>query len=162
MVVGREKALLISEDGEKYSPEEIEEAISNTSELINQVMIYNDHKRYTTAIVTLDKLKVREWSKKNEINDLKVLMKDIKNSFYKFKTEQEYRNKFPEKWIPSIFRIVEEDFSEENKMINSTMKMVRFQIVSTYQDLINDMYSSDKAKIICPQNEEIVSKIIKN
>ena len=27
VVVGREKALLISEDGEKYSPEEIEEAI---------------------------------------------------------------------------------------------------------------------------------------
>ena len=28
VVVGREKALLISEDGEKYSPEEIEEFVS--------------------------------------------------------------------------------------------------------------------------------------
>ena len=33
VVVGREKALLISEDGEKYSPEEIEEAIVNSSSL---------------------------------------------------------------------------------------------------------------------------------
>ena len=31
VVVGREKALLISEDGEKYSPEEIEEAIVNSA-----------------------------------------------------------------------------------------------------------------------------------
>jgi long-chain acyl-CoA synthetase len=29
-VVGREKALLIAEDGEKYSPEEIEEAITTS------------------------------------------------------------------------------------------------------------------------------------
>jgi long-chain acyl-CoA synthetase len=53
-VVGREKALLISEDGEKYSPEEIEEAIISTSDLVSQVMIYNDHRRYTSALVVLD------------------------------------------------------------------------------------------------------------
>ncbi len=54
VVVGREKALLISQDGEKYSPEGIEEAIKNCSDLIAQTMVYNDHEKYTTALITLD------------------------------------------------------------------------------------------------------------
>lgn len=44
----------ISEDGEKYAPEEIEEVIVNSSSFINQAMIYNDHKKYTTTLVTLN------------------------------------------------------------------------------------------------------------
>ena len=59
MVIGREKALLISHDGEKYSPEEIEEAICNCSDLVVQTMIYNDHKKFTTAIITLNIEKTR-------------------------------------------------------------------------------------------------------
>ncbi|MDX9784665.1 MAG: AMP-binding protein, partial [Spirochaetia bacterium] len=42
-VVGREKALLIAEDGEKYSPEEIEEAITTSTDLIDQIMVWCDH-----------------------------------------------------------------------------------------------------------------------
>jgi long-chain acyl-CoA synthetase len=53
-VTGREKALLIGEDGEKYSPEEIEETIQSTSPFVYQIMLYNDHSKYTTAIITLD------------------------------------------------------------------------------------------------------------
>ncbi len=160
MVVGREKALLISEDGEKYSPEEIEEAITISSDLIAQVMIYNDHKKFTTAIVTLDTAKVKEFIHNNHIADEESLMKAIKKSFYKFKYEADFANKFPEKWIPSVFRIVEEPFTEKNKMINSTMKMVRHKIIEAYQSEIDDMYDNVRSSIICPQNEEVVKKLL--
>ncbi len=160
MVVGREKALLISEDGEKYSPEEIEEAITTSSELVEQAMIYNDHKKFTTAIITLNNKKVKEFIRKNNINDVEMLMQAIKKSFYKFKTEPEFINKFPEKWIPSVFRIVAEPFSEENKMINSTMKMVRYKIIETYQKDIDEMYENGRTSIVCPKNEETVKKLL--
>jgi long-chain acyl-CoA synthetase len=160
MVVGREKALLISEDGEKYSPEEIEEAIVNSSPLINQVMVYNDHKKFTTAIVTLDISNVKKLIKEKHITDEEVLMKEIKNSFYQFKYEKDYVNKFPEKWIPSVFSIVEEPFSEENKMINSTLKMVRFKIIEAYQQNINEMYNNGRTTSVSPKNEDIVKKLL--
>ncbi len=160
MVVGREKALLISEDGEKYSPEEIEEAITICSDLVLQVMIYNDHKRFTTAIVTLDVPKVKAFIKEHHIADEEVLMKEIKKSFYTFKYEKEYANKFPEKWIPSVFRVVLEPFSEENKMINSTMKMVRYKIVEAYKNEIQEMYTNGRSSIVCPKNEETVKKLL--
>jgi long-chain acyl-CoA synthetase len=42
VVTGREKALFIAADGEKYNPETIEEAVINTSRLVNQIMAYNE------------------------------------------------------------------------------------------------------------------------
>ena len=160
MVVGREKALLISEDGEKYSPEEIEEAIVNCSELISQVMIYNDHKKFTSAIVTLDIPNVRKFVKERHIADEEILMKEIKKSFYSFKYEKDYANRFPEKWIPAVFTIVPEQFSEENKMINSTLKMVRYKIIETYQQDIADMYENGRSATISPKNMETIKNLL--
>jgi len=159
MVTGREKALLISQDGEKYSPEEIEEAIVNSSEFIEQCMIYNDHKKYTTAIATLNTSKVASYVKKHHITAKKELLKVIKESFHKYKTEAEYKGKIPEKWSPSVFRLVEEPFSEANSMINSTMKMVRFKITEVYKKEIEDMYEPEKDKIADLHNEALLSKL---
>jgi len=50
-VLGRFKSLLIADDGEKYSPEGIEEALAAGSSLIDQVMLYNDHDPYTVALI---------------------------------------------------------------------------------------------------------------
>ena len=139
-VVGREKALLISDDGEKYSPDEIEETIVNTSEIIQQLMLYNDHKNKTTCLITLNNTNI-----KNIISDKKVktpeqLLDIIANDLFKIKKSE---NTFPTKWLPSTFAIIPEPFSEENKMINSTMKMVRYKITKTYMDTINYMYSKE-------------------
>ena len=49
-VTGREKALLISSDGEKYSPEAMEDAIVNSGDLIYQAVLYNDHCKYTFKV----------------------------------------------------------------------------------------------------------------
>ena len=151
-VVGRKKALLISEDGEKYSPEEIEEAIINSSDMIQQVMIHNDHNKYTSALVTLNENAVQQYVDKNNIDDATVLLEAIKQSFYSFKQEKDYANKFQKKWIPATFRILDEHFTEENHMINSTMKMVRYKIREAHEDKINYMYTNEGGKINNPEN----------
>ncbi|MEE1087850.1 MAG: AMP-binding protein, partial [Bacteroidaceae bacterium] len=50
-VKGRFKSLLISSDGEKYSPEGIEESLVEKSPYIDQVMLYNNQSNYTTAVI---------------------------------------------------------------------------------------------------------------
>ncbi|MBN1980568.1 MAG: AMP-binding protein [Chitinivibrionales bacterium] len=151
-VIGREKALLISSDGEKYSPEEIEEAIVNSSRLIAQVMIYNDHKKFTVALITLDRQRVIDHIKAKNITTCASLLDEIKKSFYQFKTTSEYGKKFPDKWIPSTFRIIKEPFSEQNNMINSTLKMVRHKIVETYQHILDSIYGSEGTEIVVQNN----------
>ncbi len=159
VVTGREKALLISQDGEKYSPEEIEEAITNSSNLILQTMIYNDHKKFTTALITLNLTKISALIKKNEMQNAEMLLSEIKNSFYSFKNETEYQNVFPEKWIPTFFRILQEPFTEQNFMINSTMKMVRYKIVENYKNVIEEMYNENARNLTNSQNIEVLKKL---
>lgn len=160
VVIGREKALLISADGEKYSPEGIEEAIQNSAELISQVMVYNDMRKYTTAIVTLDSAKVTKYVEKHHIADGEVLLKAIIQDFYQFKNSSEYRNKIPERWIPSTFQIAPELFSEQNHMINTTMKMVRHKIQEVYHDKIELMYTPEGSNAVNNLNREAIRKYL--
>ncbi len=160
IVVGRGKALLISSDGEKYSPEGIEEAIQNSSELVMQALVYNDMRKYTTAVITLDAAKINKYVHKHKVTDAETLLKAIKQDFYAFKETSEYKNQFPEKWIPSTFQIVDEPFTEANHMINSTMKMVRHKIQEVYHDKIEVMYTPEASNTMNQLNLEAVKKYL--
>jgi long-chain acyl-CoA synthetase len=159
-VVGRTKALLISADGEKYSPEGIEEAIQNSSELIAQAMVYNDMRKNTTAIITLDAPKVAKYVEKNKIADPDVLISAIKSDLYRFKGSPEYRDQFPEKWIPVNFQIAPELFTEQNHMINSMLKMVRHRIMEAYQDRVEFMYTPEGSTVTNEYNRNAVKKYL--
>ena len=54
-VLGRFKSLLIGSDGEKYSPEGIEETLIQHSKLIDQIVLYNNQNPYTTALIVSSK-----------------------------------------------------------------------------------------------------------
>jgi len=160
IVIGRQKALLISADGEKYSPEGIEEAIQNSAELIHQVMVYNDMNKNTSAIITLHKEKVKAFAKKNGFKKEEEILQALKKDMYSFKELHEFKGQFPEKWIPTSFQIVSEEFSDKNQMMNSTLKMVRHKIQEVYQDRIDFMYSPGGSNIVNNFNIEIVSELL--
>ena len=131
-VVGREKALLIADDGEKYSPEEIEEAILSASPLVSQVMLYNDHRRYTSALVVLDVEQARRLLKSGKARTPAELLEEVRRSFFLFREDPRNAGRFPGRWIPHTFQILPEPFSEGNGMINSSLKMVRYRIVEAH------------------------------
>jgi len=158
VVVGRQKALLIAANGEKYSPEGIEEAIVNSSDLIAQVMVYNDMRPYTVAVVTLDEQAVSRKIKENNIKSADDLILAIQKSMYRFKELEAYRNQFPEIWIPKTFVIAEELFTEQNQMINSTMKMVRHKVLDKYKDLVESMYTDGGLEPANKHNRNALNK----
>ncbi len=160
VVVGREKALLISEDGEKYSPEEIEEAIVNSSSCIQQIMIYNDHQKFTSALISLNKMAVDELVQKKQIKTFEELNKQLKVEMLLFSKQKEFKDKFPGKWIPSNFQVINEEFSEENQLINSTLKMVRHRITERYQDRLDLMYVKKAQDITLKENIKVLKNII--
>lgn len=156
VVTGREKALLISSDGEKYSPEEIEEAIQNASPLINQVMVYNDHKKYTTALVSLDDAAVRTLIQEKDIESADALLDELEAAFHRYKEDERTAHRFPVQWTPRTFQIVPDPFSEENKMINSTMKMVRYKINEAYGELLEYMYTDPGERVRNDKNRAVL------
>lgn len=159
VVTGREKALLIAEDGEKYSPEEIEEGIIYNSPLIHQAMLYNNHKKVTSTIIVLDEQKVKKFLKEEQIKSVSGLLEAIQQELKDFKNDAVYKAKFPSKWMPSLFYIAPESFSEENQQINSTMKMVRYKIEEAYHPQIDLMHMTNGFESIRKENEKTLKRL---
>lgn len=153
VVVGREKALLIGADGEKYSPEEIEEAIGTSTECFATIMAYNEQRKYTTALVTLETGVVERIIRQNGITSAHELMKQLVEEFYRFKSDPKAK-KVPLNWIPATFLIVPEGFSEKDGTINSTMKLVRHKVVKVHADGIDYLYTSEGSQPDNPRNIE--------
>ncbi len=141
VVTGRAKALLISPDGEKYSPEDIEEAVINHSDLVNQIMVYNDHRNFTTALITLNTDSLKKLINEKQLSDPEDILKAIKESVYSFKDK--VNDTIPSQWIPATMEIIPKPFSEEDKLINSTMKLVRYKVTEFYADRIEAMYNDN-------------------
>ena len=156
-VKGRFKSLLISSDGEKYSPEGIEESLVEKSCYIDQVMLYNNQSAYTTAVIVPNrdqltrKLKEQGLSLDTE-EGRKAALQKLESELNKYKKGGEFEGMFPERWLPSTFAVLPEPFTEQNQMINSTMKMVRGKIEKAYAKRIEFLYSAEGKQIFNAEN----------
>jgi long-chain acyl-CoA synthetase len=156
-VVGRAKALLIREDGEKYSPEEIEETVANSTDFFEQLMVWCDHRKYVIALVVLDDAKVRGLVAKRGITSAEELLKVLVDEFYRFKKDASGK-KIQSAWIPVAFQIVDEPFSEENGTINSTLKLVRQKVSEKYADYIDYSYTTEGSTSMNKRNLALLAK----
>lgn len=154
-VLGRFKSLLIAADGEKYSPEGIEESLVDHSRLIDQVMLYNEQNPYTVALIVPNKEAVKKhlaakgmvaYTREGQEEAISL----IQNEIDQYRKNGIYEGMFPERWLPTAFAFLSEPFSEENKMINSTLKMVRGRITSHYNSRIASLYTPEGKN---PMNE---------
>ncbi len=163
-VLGRFKSLLIGDDGEKYSPEGIEETITDRSPYIDQMMLYNNQEKYTTALIVPNREALERWARSKGadlagIKGKEAVLKEIESVVNKYKPGGEYGDLFPSRWLPAAIAILEEPFSVENGMINSTTKMVRGKVTEHYRETIRYLYTPEAKNIINPLNLEAVGKI---
>ncbi|MDR1654187.1 MAG: AMP-binding protein [Prevotellaceae bacterium] len=154
-VVGRFKSLLIASDGEKYSPEGIEESLCDCSPYIEQVVLYNNQSAYTSALLAPNKDALKQYVKKQgldfsakegKIAALQLIQKEIDE----YKKGGAHAGEFPERWLPAAVAIIAEPFSEQNGLVNSTMKIVRGKVEKRYADRLVALYQQG-AKDICNQ-----------
>lgn len=156
-VLGRFKSLLIGSDGEKYSPEGIEEALISYSPSIDQLILYNNQSPYTIALLVPNK----DYLKK-QVGDLaseagkEEAIRMIANDINKFKKGGELFGMFPERWLPTTFAVLPEPFTEQNGMINSTMKVVRGKVEKFYADRIEYLYTAEGKDPLNKQNKQSV------
>ncbi|PVX52647.1 long-chain acyl-CoA synthetase [Balneicella halophila] len=154
-VLGRSKSLLIGSDGEKFSPEGIEEALISNSPYIEQAVLYNNQNPVTTGILVVNPDKLKQQTSHAE-EALTLIQKEVDSYLKGGKLE----NLFPERWLPSTFAIIEEPFTEKNGMVNSTMKIIRHKVHNNYKERIDNLYSDGK-QTTANKNIEILNKILK-
>ena len=164
VVTGREKALLIATDGEKYSPETIEEAVICTSKLVNQIMAYNEQCRFTSALITLnaDELKAAIRAQglgTNSDEDLNRIIDFVLADLGAFAKNPDYAG-IPPQWRPASFAIIPGVIDETNGLINSTMKLVRHKVREFYRLRIDEIYATGVADPHLPGNREALRLIL--
>ncbi len=157
-VVGREKALLVGADGEKYSPEEIEEAVTFSTDLIDQIMAWCDEQKYVSVFVTLDEARVRKLIAAEGIASAEALLARLREEFFRFKADPKGR-KIQGAWIPAGFHIMAEAWSDRDGTVNSTMKIVRHRIVEVHRDRVDYACTPEGSRTENPRNVAVLRQL---
>lgn len=160
-VLGRFKSLLISDDGEKYSPEGIEEAFTEQSQFIDQCILYNNQNPYTVALVVPNREALKRWLREKNLKPETAegqiaVLKLIELELNEYRIGRKYEKMFPQRWLPASIGILNEGFSEGNQLLNSTMKMVRGKITEKYQEHLDYLYTGEAKDISNPRNVEAI------
>jgi len=164
-VLGRFKSLLIGNDGEKYSPEGIEETLVEQSKLIDQVILYNNQNAYTVALIVPAKEQLKRavsgsHSDLSSIEAHQFAIKLVQDDIALFKTGGEFEGQFPDRWLPATFALLEEPFTEQNGMVNSTMKVVRGKVEKHYAHRLEYLYTPAGKDVFSDQNIQVISKLM--
>ena len=162
-VLGRFKSLLIGNDGEKFSPEGIEECIVDQSPYIDQAMLYNNQNPYTVGLIvpniatinrTLEKLSLDPKSKEGNVKSLEIIKQEVDG----YRKGGKYEGMFPERWLPTSIIVLPEAFTEQNHLLNSTMKMVRGKILEHFHKEMEFIYKPEAKDINNAVNIEFIKK----
>lgn len=158
-VVGRFKSLLISADGEKYSPEGFEDSLTDSSKYIEQVVLHNNQDPYTTVIIVPNKEALKEHVKStNPGIDLdsreakELMLKKIQEEVNSYRKGGSREGMFPERWLPGAIIVANEPFTEQNHMVNSTMKIVRGKVEKFYADRIEYALTAEGKNLLNEKN----------
>lgn len=162
-VLGRFKSLLIGNDGEKYSPEGIEEAIVDQSPYIQQAMLYNNQNPYTVGMIVPDIEAINRVLKtkgieKNTDEANRETLNIIQSEINAYKKGGKFEGEFPDRWLPTTISVLPYAFSTDNKMLNATMKMVRGQVTEQFNKELEFLYTPEAKNIVNEMNLSAVQE----
>ena len=160
-VVGRFKSLLIGSDGEKYSPEGFEDSLPEQSKFVNQVVLHNNQNPYTIVMIVPEKEALADFVKKQGLDPAShegrvAMLQKIQAEIDSYKKGGAHEVIFPERWLPAAVIICDEPFSIANKMMNSTMKIVRGKVEEHYADRIAYAYTAEGKNLLNEKNLESI------
>lgn len=158
-VTGRFKSLLIASDGEKYSPEGYEDSLADGSRYIDASVLYNNQSPYTVVLVIPDKNALADAVKKEGKDPAsdegrRAMLRIIQEEVDSYRPGGKHAGMFPEKWLPAAIIVGETPFTEQNGMLNTTMKMVRGKVEQFYADRIEYAMTPEGKQLFNEKNLE--------
>ena len=162
-VLGRFKSLLISSDGEKYSPEGMEEAMVDKSPYIDQVIVYNNQNPYTIALIVASKERLNQLLDERNIKGderYREAAKVIASEVAKYRSGGAFADEFPDRWVPAVIALANEPFTEHNGLVNSTMKVVRNKVEKHFAAAIEHAYTAEGKAIDNERNIAAIKQLL--
>ena len=146
-IIGRKKDLIITAGGKNVSPGPIEEVIKRC-EFVSQALVLGDKRPFISALVTLDEESLRPWLESKGL-DRDMPMEDAANNAAVRAEVQKWVDQANEgvSRAESVrkFIILPEEFTQENGLMTSSMKVIRPKVIQRCATLLNtQMYTKKK------------------
>ena len=156
-VVGRFKSLLIAADGEKYSPEGIEENLVENSKFIDGALLHNSQDPYTIALITPNKEALKAYVRDLGLDPASAeakekMLEKIQDEVNEYRKGGRHEGAFPERWLPSAICVLPEPWTEQNHFLNSSMKVVRGRVEEAYKANMAYAYTPEGKNVVNEMN----------
>ena len=131
------------------------------SSCIDQLLLYNNQNPYTVALVVPNKDHLKRHlshqqldlnTEKGKEEAIRIIQKQID----RFRKGGDLSSMFPDRWLPTTFAVLPEPFTEQNGMVNSTMKIVRGKVEKAYASRIDHLYTPEGKN---PVNRENIKSL---
>ena len=164
-VLGRYKSLLIADDGEKYSPEGIEETLTDQSEYIEQCILHNNQNPYTICLLHPNAEALKRYLRDKGIDPasdegIEAAIGVIDAEIREYRSKGKYGDMYPQRWIPVSVGMLAEGFTIENKLMNPTYKIIRPKVTEHHEELLGYLYTPEAKNIQHARNREQIKILL--
>jgi long-chain acyl-CoA synthetase len=138
----RAKQLLVLSTGKNVAPGPIEDRFA-ANEFVEQCVVLGDGRKFVSALIVPNFEKVAAWADTRGIDlpdDPKALCRDDRVRDRIQEEVDRVNEEFESYERIKRFRLVEEEFSEENDLLTPTMKKKRRNILDRFADEVNLIY----------------------
>ena len=107
-------------------------------------MVYGDRKPFLTALITLDVEETKTWAQGQGVpaDDFQELCRHPRVEELVAGTVQEKNRELASYEQVKYFRILSEEFTQENGTLTATLKVRRREVVRKYGDLLEEFYKN--------------------
>jgi long-chain acyl-CoA synthetase len=141
----RAKQLLVLSTGKNVAPAPIEDAFAS-SRIVEQCMAVGDSEKFVGALLVPNFAEIRKWADDEGIDlpEDPAAVCDDERVRERIRTEVDRINERFETYEQiKQFRLVPEEFTEENGLLTPTMKKKRRKVLERYADEVADIYAED-------------------
>ncbi|MCX2819994.1 long-chain fatty acid--CoA ligase, partial [Haladaptatus sp. F3-133] len=143
--VDRAKELIVLSTGKNVPPQPIEDGFS-TSRLVEQCMVVGDSEKFIGALMVPSFEGVRKRAEKEGVelpNDNEAIVDNETVRSWIEEEVNEVNENFESYETIKRFRLVAEEWTEENDLLTPSLKKKRRKIAEKHGDVIDDIYAED-------------------
>jgi long-chain acyl-CoA synthetase len=128
-------------------------------------MLHNSQSPATVALVVPNREALASWRRKHELHPDAIATQDaalhlLEAEINAYRADGKHAGMFPERWLPSTFAVVAEPFTEQNRFLNSSLKMVRGRIAEHYRDRIAALHGAEGVSVCSARNRDAIRSLL--
>jgi long-chain acyl-CoA synthetase len=145
----RAKQILVLSTGKNVAPAPIEDSFAS-SEVVEQCMVVGDQRKFVSALLVVSPDGVRDVARRQGVpvpDDPEEMVEDDAVRAIVGDAVDEVNERFEHHETIKSFRLVAEEFTEDNDLLTPTLKKKRRNIHERYADLIEDVYAEAEREV---------------